>query len=222
MANVPADLKYTREHEWAKQEGDRVRVGITAYAQEQLGDVVFVELPKVGAKVTASQELRRRRVGEGGLRPLRADLGRGRRGQRRAAAEAGDGQPGPVRQGLDDRRRSPSNKAEWDQLLTGAAVRGVPRAGRPLMPSRYIANTPEEQKRMLGVIGAASLEDLLVKIPAKARLARPLASPAGARRDRPHPPPAGAGRRGTPTPTRTSASWARARTITTCRARSTT
>jgi glycine cleavage system H protein len=54
MANVPKDLKYTREHEWAKPEGDRVRVGITAYAQEQLGDVVFVELPKVGAKVTAT------------------------------------------------------------------------------------------------------------------------------------------------------------------------
>ena len=55
MANVPKDLKYTREHEWAKRDGDRVRVGITAYAQEQLGDVVFVELPKVGAKVTASK-----------------------------------------------------------------------------------------------------------------------------------------------------------------------
>jgi glycine cleavage system H protein len=55
MANVPADLKYTREHEWAKQEGNRVRVGITAFAQEQLGDVVFVELPKVGARVRAHQ-----------------------------------------------------------------------------------------------------------------------------------------------------------------------
>ena len=53
MANVPADLRYTREHEWAKLEGDKARVGITAFAQEQLGDVVFVELPKVGAKVTA-------------------------------------------------------------------------------------------------------------------------------------------------------------------------
>jgi glycine cleavage system H protein len=52
MANVPPDLKYTKEHEWAKIEGDRARVGITAYAQEQLGDVVFVELPKVGATVT--------------------------------------------------------------------------------------------------------------------------------------------------------------------------
>ena len=55
MANVPADLRYTREHEWAKAEGNRVRVGITAYAQEQLGDVVFVELPKVGASVTQMQ-----------------------------------------------------------------------------------------------------------------------------------------------------------------------
>ena len=55
MSNIPKDLKYTREHEWAKAEGDRVRVGITAYAQEQLGDVVFVELPKAGAKVTAHQ-----------------------------------------------------------------------------------------------------------------------------------------------------------------------
>ncbi len=55
MANVPADLKYTRDHEWAKQEGERIRVGITAFAQEQLGDVVFVELPKVGAKVSQRQ-----------------------------------------------------------------------------------------------------------------------------------------------------------------------
>jgi glycine cleavage system H protein len=55
MSNVPADLRYTREHEWAKREGDRVRVGITHFAQEQLGDVVFVELPKSGARVRAHQ-----------------------------------------------------------------------------------------------------------------------------------------------------------------------
>ena len=53
MANVPGDLRYTKEHEWAKLEGDRARVGITAFAQEQLGDVVFVELPKVGARIAA-------------------------------------------------------------------------------------------------------------------------------------------------------------------------
>ena len=53
MATYPADLRYTREHEWAKIEGKRARVGITHFAQDQLGDVVFIELPKVGAKVTA-------------------------------------------------------------------------------------------------------------------------------------------------------------------------
>jgi len=55
MSKVPVDLKYTREHEWAKVEGDRARIGITDFAQEQLGDVVFVELPKMGARVTAMQ-----------------------------------------------------------------------------------------------------------------------------------------------------------------------
>jgi glycine cleavage system H protein len=53
MANIPADLRYTKEHEWAKLEGDKARIGITAFAQEQLGDVVFVELPKAGTKVAA-------------------------------------------------------------------------------------------------------------------------------------------------------------------------
>ena len=55
MANIPSDLKYTSDHEWAKREGSNVRVGITHFAQEQLGDVVFVELPKVGARVTAKK-----------------------------------------------------------------------------------------------------------------------------------------------------------------------
>jgi glycine cleavage system H protein len=55
MANVPGDLRYTKDHEWAKPDGKRYRIGITGYAQEQLGDVVFVELPKVGMKVTAKQ-----------------------------------------------------------------------------------------------------------------------------------------------------------------------
>jgi len=52
MGTYPEDLRYTKEHEWARVEGNRARVGITTYAQEQLGDVVFVELPKVGTKVS--------------------------------------------------------------------------------------------------------------------------------------------------------------------------
>ena len=55
MAMYPADLRYTREHEWARVEGNRARVGITHYAQDQLGDVVFVELPKVGTQVRHMQ-----------------------------------------------------------------------------------------------------------------------------------------------------------------------
>ncbi|HLI45386.1 MAG TPA: glycine cleavage system protein GcvH [Acidimicrobiales bacterium] len=46
--NVPEDLRYTADHEWARSEGDRVRVGITDFAQDALGDVVFVELPEAG------------------------------------------------------------------------------------------------------------------------------------------------------------------------------
>ena len=53
MVDVPEELRYTKEHEWARVEGDRAHVGITAFAQEQLGDVVFVELPKVGAAIAS-------------------------------------------------------------------------------------------------------------------------------------------------------------------------
>jgi glycine cleavage system H protein len=49
--NVPEDLRYSKDHEWARLEGDRVRVGITDYAQDALGDVVFIELPEIGATV---------------------------------------------------------------------------------------------------------------------------------------------------------------------------
>ena len=48
---MPDDLKYTKDHEWVKAEGDRVRIGITDYAQDALGDVVFVQIPEVGATV---------------------------------------------------------------------------------------------------------------------------------------------------------------------------
>jgi glycine cleavage system H protein len=47
----PEDLRYSKDHEWIRVEGDRGRVGITHYAQEQLGDVVFLELPEVGRKL---------------------------------------------------------------------------------------------------------------------------------------------------------------------------
>jgi len=51
----PADFKYTKEHEWLKVDGATGTIGITDHAQNSLGDIVFVELPKVGAEITAGQ-----------------------------------------------------------------------------------------------------------------------------------------------------------------------
>jgi len=48
MSNIPAELRFAESHEWAKQEGDLIVVGISDHAQEALGDVVFVELPEIG------------------------------------------------------------------------------------------------------------------------------------------------------------------------------
>lgn len=57
MSEIPADLKYTEDHEWVRRTGDdTVRVGITDYAQSALGDVVYVDLPEVGTEVTAGSE----------------------------------------------------------------------------------------------------------------------------------------------------------------------
>lgn len=58
MSSIPAELRYTREHEWARLEEDgRVTVGITDYAQEQLGDVVYLELPEVGDAVSGGEPM---------------------------------------------------------------------------------------------------------------------------------------------------------------------
>ena len=57
MTELPDDRRYTKEHEWARDEGGRVTVGITDYAQDQLGDVVFVGLPEAGTEVTEGQPL---------------------------------------------------------------------------------------------------------------------------------------------------------------------
>jgi glycine cleavage system H protein len=57
VSELPEDRQYTSEHEWAKDDGGRIVVGITFYAQDQLGDVVFVGLPDPGTEVTAGEPL---------------------------------------------------------------------------------------------------------------------------------------------------------------------
>jgi glycine cleavage system H protein len=119
MANVPADLRYTREHEWAKKEGALVRIGITAFAQAELGDVVFVELPKVGAKLTQHQSF-------GVVESVKAvsDLFAPISGE---VAEVNGALPtSPETVNQDPYGKGwmlvvkPSNASEWDQLLTAA------------------------------------------------------------------------------------------------------
>jgi glycine cleavage system H protein len=57
MSEVKSDLKYTKDHEWIKAEGDNIVVGITDFAQQQLTDVVFVELPEKGKNATAGKPM---------------------------------------------------------------------------------------------------------------------------------------------------------------------
>jgi glycine cleavage system H protein len=53
--NTPKELRYSEEHEWVKVEGDKVRIGITDFAQSELGDIVFVELPEIGDELQADE-----------------------------------------------------------------------------------------------------------------------------------------------------------------------
>ena len=86
--NVPDDLRYSSDHEWARVDGDRIRVGITDYAQDALGDVVFVDLPGPGADGRGRRTDRRGRVDQVRLGDLRPGGRRGRGRQHRA-----DGRP---------------------------------------------------------------------------------------------------------------------------------
>jgi glycine cleavage system H protein len=53
--SLPKDLRYSEEHEWVKVEGNKIRIGITDFAQSELGDIVFVELPEVGDEIEADE-----------------------------------------------------------------------------------------------------------------------------------------------------------------------
>ncbi len=56
MSEIPANLKYSKSHEWAQEEGGVIAVGISDHAQELLGDIVYVELPEVGSEIEAESE----------------------------------------------------------------------------------------------------------------------------------------------------------------------
>ena len=106
----PANLRYTKEHEWARQEGNRVVVGITDYAQKELGDVVFVELPEVGTTIAATDTFGVVESVKAVSRSLRA----GRRDHRRSEYHSGRptraGECLSLWPGLDGRHRSRAHR----------------------------------------------------------------------------------------------------------------
>ena len=86
--SYPAGLKYTKDHEWIELSGDRGKVGITDFAQQQLGDVVYVELPEVGAKLKAGRVVRDDRIRQGGVGALLARFRGSGRSERVAQGQA--------------------------------------------------------------------------------------------------------------------------------------
>ena len=101
----PSGYKYTKEHEWIDVTGDRGRVGITDYAQQQLGDVVLIELPEVGTALKEGQSFGTIESVKAVSELYLAGIGRGGRGQRRAQEQARVCERGSARQ-LVDRRQA--------------------------------------------------------------------------------------------------------------------
>ena len=167
--DVPDGLRYTEDHEWLRVEGDEGVVGITAYAADELGDVVFVELPAVGPAAGGARGVRRHRVGEDRERPVRARGGRGGGRQRRPGGRPGAGQQRPLRRGLDDppapRRPGASRRASWTPPPTAS---GSPRAD----PMAYGPHTGRRPRADARGAGHRSVDALFEDIPAAVRAQR--------------------------------------------------
>lgn len=120
VGNLPDDLRYTTSHEWVRREGDEVVAGITAFAAEELGDVVYVQLPEVGATVSKGEPF-------GEIESVKAvsDLYAPLTGEVIGTNEGLDANPGsvnddPYGNGWMVRIRL-QNPAEFDSLLDAAA-----------------------------------------------------------------------------------------------------
>ena len=120
--DVRDGLRYTREHEWVRREGGEIVIGVTDYAQEQLSDIVFVELPQVGARLQRAEPF-------GSVEAVKAvaDLYAPMSGEVTAVNHALADDPGGVNRAPYDEgwmvRARFSDAAEWDRLLDAAQYR---------------------------------------------------------------------------------------------------
>lgn len=121
---VPDDLKYTESHEWARLEDGVCRVGITEFAQSQLADLTFVDLPEVGAQVSAGDEV-------AVVESVKAasDVYSPISGEIMAVNEALSNAPEKINEDSFGEgwlfMIKPANPAEWDTLLDAASYRGL-------------------------------------------------------------------------------------------------
>ena len=189
----PTDRRYTKEHEWVQLSGTEATVGITDFAQKQLGDVVFVELPDVGRQVTVGEVFGTiesvKAVSElfspvgGEVTAVNADLGPSpEKGQQRPARHVDDQVEG-------GRRRRHVGPARPAAVRRSHQVTGRAGARLPSFPmsvfrfdrfaDRHIGPRGEERAEMLRAVGASSLDQLIDEtIPRDIRLDRPLELPA--------------------------------------------
>ena len=161
--SVPTDLHYTRDHEWVRVDGEEATVGITQYAADQLGDIVFVELPEAGRQLDEAKAF-------GVVESVKAvsDLFAPLSGEVTAVNDAlSDGsrtrQQRPLRRGLDDqaagRRGRPARRPARRSGLRRPRRRGLSTA----MP--YGPHTDADRQRMLAALGIDSVDALFADIP---------------------------------------------------------
>jgi glycine cleavage system H protein len=116
MSDIPQDCRYTKEHEWAKQDGEDLIIGITDHAQAQLGDIVFLELPETGSDLDAEQAF-------GVVESVKAvsDLFAPLAGQITGTNEALIDAPESINEDAYGSwlvRIKPANAADWDGLMS--------------------------------------------------------------------------------------------------------
>ena len=215
--SYPEELKYHREHDWARIEGDEATLGVTWFAQDALGELVHFEAPTEGELGDEGRLLRRGRVGQGRLGRDRAALGRDPRGEPEGRRRARDGERGSLRRGL----AGPDPAVRPGRGRLAARRRGVQaaprraRSGQPALPHRRRSRGDARGDRRLVGRGALPRHPGGRALPGRrSTSSRRSPSPSSSATWR-------SSRRGTSTRRRSSRSSARASTTTTCRRSST-
>ena len=121
MDNYPEDLEYHKEHMWVRADGT---IGISFFAQDQLGEIVFIEVPEAGADIEAGEAFGEIESRKSVSDLLRACDRHAQGGQLRGAGRARDNQRGPVRQGLGRHRRGERRERDGQPSL-GGRVQGT-------------------------------------------------------------------------------------------------